>query len=206
MTNATDFLLGGAGKSAKFEAIGDSISGTITASPEVRQQTDLATGKPKTWDDGHPIYQLVVSLQTTQRDPDDPDDDGVRNLYVKGSKKAGSKSLHDAVAQAVRSSGARGLEIGGTLTVKFVGERAPETRGFNPAKQYEATYTPPSNAAFLGTDDAAPAPAEQPAASAPAPDAVATAKQLISAGLDDGTIVTSTGLAPAVVAALRNAA
>lgn len=158
-TSATDFLLGGGGASAKFETIGDSITGIITGQ-EVRQQTDIATGDPLVWANGDPRMQLIVTLQTTLRDDDD--DDGLRNLYVKGSKKAGSKSLHDAVASAVRQAGAKGLEDGATLTVTYVGDEPSQTRGFNPRKLYTATYKAPDKAAtsgaYLGT-----APAPQPA-------------------------------------------
>lgn len=161
----TDFLLGGGGASARFETIGDTITGTVT-NQEVRQQTDIATGDPLVWANGDPRMQLIVTLQTTLRDDDD--DDGLRNLYVKGSKKAGSKSLHDAVAQAVRAAGAKGLEDGGTLTVTYVGDEPSQTRGFNPRKLYTATYKAPDKAAqsgaYLGTAPAVPA---TPVAAAP---------------------------------------
>lgn len=139
-TDPNAFLLGGGGKSAKFEAVGDSITGVICAPPELRQQTDIKTGKPKTWDNGDPIMQLVVRLQTNERE--DVEDDGVRNLYVAGGFKRAS--LQKAVADAVRSAKASGLEVGGTLAVKFTGEEPPTERGMSPAKLYAAKYTPPA--------------------------------------------------------------
>jgi hypothetical protein len=172
MTNPADqFLLGGGGSSAKFEQIGDSITGVII-STAVQQQTDIATGVPLTWDNGDPRQQLVVTISTSLRDPDNPDDDGVRNLYVKGSKKAGTQSMHDAVATAVRQAGGKGLEEGGTLTVTFVGEEPPVTRGMSARKLWSATYVQPDRAAqsggFLGTATPASAtPAPLPAAAAP---------------------------------------
>lgn len=217
-TNPNDFLLGGGGKSAAFENVGDTITGTVV-STEVRQQTDFKTGVPETWDNGDPKLQLVVALQTTERDPADPDDDGVRNVYVKGSKKGGSRSLHDAVRTAVQTAGAKGLEPGGTLTVTFVDEEPPQNRGLSPRKLWSATYAAPDQAAqsggFLGTQPtasatpvapASAAPATPAPAAAPASDPVATARQLIAAGLDDSVVSQSTGLDQAVVAALRNAA
>lgn len=181
--DTNDFLLGGGGTSARFDNVGDSITGTVE-STEVKQQTDIGSGAPLTWDDGSPRMQLVVRLKTAQRDPEVEDDDGVRALYVKGSKKAGSRSLHDAVASAVRAAGAKGLEVGGTLSVTFTGEEASATRGFNPRKLYAATYAVPDKAAatgeYLGTAQqqpaqqaaptvAQPAPAPQPAPQQPAP-------------------------------------
>lgn len=136
------FLLGGGGKSAKFETVGDTITGTIVAPPELRQQTDLASGKPKTWDNGDPVMQLVIKLQTNERE--DTEDDGVRNLYVSGGFKRAS--LQKAVADAVRTAKANGLAVGGTLSVKFTGEEPPATKGFSPAKLYAAKYTPPTDA------------------------------------------------------------
>lgn len=191
--SADAFLLGGGGKSASFENIGDSITGTVV-STEVRQQTDLS-GNPRTWDDGNPIMQLVVKLQTSHRE--DQDDDGIRAVYVKGSKKAGSRSLHDAVATAVRSSGAKSLEEGGTLTVTHDGTEPSSTRGFNDRKLYTASYVAPDHAAqagdFLGTAPAAP-PVQQvapaPVQQAPAPVAAPApvpAAAAAPAGLPAGT-------------------
>lgn len=173
---ANSFLMGAGGASAKFENPGDSVTGTVV-SAEVTNQTDMVTGAVQTWDNGEPKQQLVVTLQTSQRA--DGDDDGVRKVYVKGSKKAGSRSLHDAVASAVRASGAKGLTPGGTLTVKYIGDEPSATRGFNPRKLYEASFAPSSGGDFLGTQEAAPAPAQAPAAppvqqQAPAPVATAS--------------------------------
>lgn len=168
--SADAFLLGGGGKSATFDQVGDAITGTIE-STEVRQQTNISTGDPEVWPNGDPKMQLLVRLQTAERE--DQDDDGVRALYVKGSKKPGSKSLHDAVATAVRQAGAKGLEEGGTLTVTHDGTEPSQTRGFNDRKLYSATYVAPDKAAqtgdFLGTapqPQAAQAPAQQPAPAA----------------------------------------
>lgn len=168
--NADAFLLGGGGQSAKFENVGDAVTGTVE-STEVRQQTDFQSGQPLTWDDGSPRQQLVVSLRTGQKD--DADDDGVRKIYVKGSKKPGSQSLHDAVASAVKQSGAKGLEEGGTLTVTYSGDEPPQQRGMSPRKLYTATYAAPDKAAqtgdFLGTQPPQQAaPAAAPAQPAPA--------------------------------------
>ncbi len=175
MSNDIDnFLLGGGGKSASFENVGDQVTGTIV-SAEVKDQTDIQSGKPLLWDNGDVRKQLLVRLQTTERDPDDPEDDGIRALYVKGSRKPGSRSLHDAVASAVRAAGAKSLEIGGALTVVHDGTEPSQTRGFSDRKLYRATYRGPDHAKqagdFLGTQapqaTAAP-PAPQPAQPDPA--------------------------------------
>jgi hypothetical protein len=212
-TSPNDFLLGGGGKSAAFDTIGDSISGTITAEPEVRQQTDIQSGKPATWDNGDPKYQLVITLQTTLRADDE--DDGIRGVYIKGSKRAGTRSLHDAVATAVRNSGADGLAKGGVLTIRFVGEEPSQTRGFNPRKLYEANYVPPASGAasgdYLGTTQQPGQAVQQAAQNVATSDDehaknIETAKQLINVGQPDDVIAQVTGLDHAVIAAIRNVA
>jgi hypothetical protein len=169
-TNVNDFLLGGGGgASARFDNIGDTITGTIL-NLEMRQRTDIATGDPLTWPNGDPQMQAVIAVQTTEQD--DEDDDGIRVLYVKGSKKAGSRSLHDAVATAAKTAG-KNLEPGGTLTVTYTGDEPSKTKGFNPRKLYSATYAAPDKtapvAAFLNPQTPTPpaAPAATPTEMSP---------------------------------------
>lgn len=223
--DANDFLLGGGGKSAKFENIGDTVTGRIV-STEVRQQTDIKTGEPLTWENGDPRMQLVVTLATDQRD--DEDDDGHRAVYVKGSKAGGSQSMHDAVRTAVQTARAKGLEAGGTLTVSYVGAEPAKQRGMSDRKLWQASYTAPdlaaTSGAYLGTaapsvggqPAAAPQPVSAPAtqptsAPAPVPPAAAPAggdtplvkaKALHALGMSAEQIAPQLGLDTTVVAAL----
>jgi len=132
------WLLGSGVPSAKFDTIGKTVAGRITEQPEVRQQTDFDTGGPKTWDNGDPMMQLVVTLATDERDPDIEDDDGTRRLYVKGN-------MQQAVAAAVRGARSK-LEIGGRLSVTYTGDDEPKKRGMSGAKRYTASYTPAADA------------------------------------------------------------
>jgi hypothetical protein len=84
--------------------------------------------------------QIVVQLQTEEHDPADPDDDGIRGLYIKSG-------MLNAVREAVRKAGAKGLEVGGVLTVQYVGDGERKNKAFDPPKLYTATYVPPSAAA-----------------------------------------------------------
>jgi hypothetical protein len=156
MTNAAnEFLMAGGVSSAKFPAIGTRVTGTIVRHPEVQQQRDFTTGEPKVWDDGKPMQQLQVTLATSERDPQTPDDDGVRAIYVKGN-------MLKAVREAVRRSGAQGLEVSGTLTITYTGDGEASRRGINPPKLYAAEYTAAPAAAansFLATE---PTPAATP--------------------------------------------
>ena len=138
-TDPNGWLMSGGVGSAKFDAHGDSVKGTITETPDLRQQTDFDTNAPLFWDDGKPKMQLVVTLATDQRDPSNPDDDGIRRLYVKGK-------LQQAVAGAIRKAGAKGLEVGGTLTVAYIGDDEPKRKGMSGAKLYTADYASPAAA------------------------------------------------------------
>lgn len=154
--NADDFFAGGTA-SAKFEAPGTTVAGPITRVGEPMQQRDFTTGVPKFWDDGKPMMQLPVDVQTELRDPEIVNDDGIRTLYVRGE-------MQKAIRQAVRQAGAPGLRVGGQLSVTYTGDGTAKQRGMNPPKLYAATYTPPSAAAgdaFLGGSE--PAAATQPA-------------------------------------------
>jgi len=223
-SNADTFLMGGGTKSAfsKTDPVGATVTGTVV-STEIRQQTDMETGKPLEWENGDPRMQLVVVVQTDTRD--DEDDDGRRAIYVKGSKSVGSKSVHDAVRAAVQAAGAKGLEPGGTLTMAYIGDEPSKTRGFNDRKLWAAQYKVPDAAAasgdFLGAvggqptapttppvSAPAPAPVSAPAptpAAAPAPAGdtpLAKAKALAALGMTAEQIAPQLGLDPTVVATL----
>ena len=151
-------LLEGGGKSAKFAEIGDTVKGSVV-SAESRQQTDYTSGDPLTWDDGTARMQLVITLATDERDPDDATDDGHRNIYCKGK-------MLNAVKQALKAAGQK-LEAGGTLAVQYTGDGTPTNPRHNPPKEYVAAYEAPSRVAgadaLLGNTAAPQAPAMAPA-------------------------------------------
>jgi hypothetical protein len=123
---------------AKFEDHGDTVSGAIVEPPEMRQQIDPVSKKPKFWDDGKPRNELLVKLQTSVID--NADDDGVRRVYVRGQ-------MTQAIAKAIRAAGARGLDVDGVLSVTYTADG--ERKGaLNAPKLYEAKYEPPA-----GPDD-----------------------------------------------------
>lgn len=149
--SAEDFLMGGGGApSAKFPQPGTTVAGRITEQPRLEQQRDFTTGEAKFWKDGNPQMQLIVTVQTDQRDPQIDEDDGRRRLYVKGA-------LKNAVADAVRAAGARGLEVGGHLTVTYTHDGQATQRGMNPPKQYTAQYTAAAVAELTAPDPGVPA-------------------------------------------------
>lgn len=156
MTDANSLLMGTGVPGAKFPTIGTVVKGRITA-VDSGQQVDFKTKAPLFYDDGKPRMQIVVTLATDIRDPEIPNDDGVRKLYVKGQMQ---KAIRDAVVAA----GAEGLEIGGTIAVQFTAEKPSETRGFNPSKVYVAQYARPAAGMLLAATGAAAPPATESAA------------------------------------------
>lgn len=132
------FLMGSGSKSASLKEVGDLVAGTIT-NLELRQQTDLKTREPKFWSDGKPMMQLVVTLATDERE--DNDDDGNRNVYVKGSMKY--PSIRKAIADAVAAAGAKGLEEGGILKVAVIGHGESGGPGLSAPTHYAAQYAKP---------------------------------------------------------------
>lgn len=135
MDEANAFLLGGGSvPSAKFENVGDTVEGIIVAY-DLRNETDLATGQVKTFDDGQPRKQLVITLQTDERDESIEDDDGTRRIYAK-------IAMRNAIADATRQHG--GIREGGKLAVKYTGQDAPKRRGYSGQKRYKAWYEPPA--------------------------------------------------------------
>lgn len=207
-----DSILSGGGATAKFEAPGDTYMGEI-ADIQIRQVNDYDTGKPSFWDDGRPQEQIVVTIETS--DSTGPDDDGQRNIYIKGWG-----DQLKAFRQAAKNLG-RNPRAGDVFTASYIGDGEKKNARFNAPKlfQYEvkagtaglSNLTEQTPAAPAAAAPAAPAPAQAaPAQAAPAPAAPAQgpspqekATQLIQLGLDDATIAGQLGLDVSVVGILR---
>lgn len=157
-SDAHDFLMGGA-PTATFPTIGTVHKGRIR-SYEKTQQRDMDSGLPKTWDNGEPMWQIVITIETDERDNTKPNDDGVRRLFAKAN-------MLNAIRDAIRKSGHTDNLVGGMLAVKYTGDDTPKKKGLNAPKLYAAQFTPPTEAeAFEDmAAAAAPAPAQQPVAS-----------------------------------------
>ena len=205
--------------SCKFKTLGETHTGVITEISDRMPVTKYGTTDPDYWPDGSPKQQVVITLATDERDPEDPNDTGERSLWVTESRKAGT--ILAAIIQATRQANAK-LEIGGTLSVSFTGHDPNSKNPAQPRKLYAATYQPPAAGGdMFEQQPAQPAPAAsqpavpqaapqqqvsqtapvvnqqptQPAPAAPAQqlsDATITGiKGLIAAGLDDATISSS---------------
>lgn len=99
----------GGGRWIKFDTVGEAVTGTVVSITE-RQVTDYTTKLPATWADGNPKMELVIVLQTTERE--DADDDGKRTMRVKGW--GGPRAaLHEACVKLGRP-----LEVGDDFYAK----------------------------------------------------------------------------------------
>lgn len=200
-----DDILSGGGATAKFEAPGETYAGEVV-DIAVRQVNDYDSGKPAFWDDGNPQEQIVVTIATA--DSTGPDDDGHRNVYIKGWG-----DQLKAFRQAAKALG-RNPRKGDIFTATYVGEGEKKNPRFNAPKlfQYEITAGSAglSNLTEQPTQQAPATPAA-PAQAAPAPAAAPPAekspnekaRQLIELGLDDATIAAQLGLDIDVVGILR---
>ena len=141
---AESFLFGGGGRAAKFENVGDQVTGTVTFY-DVVQQTAMETNEPLTWSDGKPRMQMIIDIQTDLGDGDE--DDGIRRVYAKGGNyevaEGTGTSLKDAIRDAVKKAGSKNFETGATLTVAFTGMGKKTNRGFAAPKLYRARYEVP---------------------------------------------------------------
>lgn len=179
--SAFDFFAPRASHSWKFATPGDTHTGTITEVGDARQATEFGSNEPAFWDreKTRPKMQVAITLDTTERDPQDANDTGKRTLWVVEDGRSGS--ILSAIRQAVAQVNAGTIDIGGQLTVAFSGFDPNSKNPANPRKVYTASYVPPAPAGGMFTNQepaqpaAAPvaptpaAPVAQPAPAAPAP-------------------------------------
>ncbi|RSX48917.1 helix-turn-helix domain-containing protein [Bifidobacterium castoris] len=112
--SVADFAAGG-GKSF-FNADsqpGASVTGVVTAI-EVTQYHDFQTKAPGFWKDGRPQKQLHITIQTDLQT--DPDDDGLRSIWIKGWGKQMA-----AYRDARRRNGGKDPRPGDTFTATYIG-------------------------------------------------------------------------------------
>lgn len=140
------FTSGTGGKYMSFaddSCIGYERGGEIVGLNE-RQQTDQETKQPMFWPNSdRKIMIKVVTMQTQERMPNDPEDTGLRSIWLPQSKDV-TKAVTDAMRAA--NTGEIRLRIGGQLWVTRTGSRQTTQkngqRGF-PAFTYTARYVPP---------------------------------------------------------------
>ena len=194
--SAFDFFAPRASHSWKFTNPGDTHTGTITEVSDARQATEFGSNEPAYWDreKTRPKMQVAVTLDTTERDPQDANDTGKRTLWVVEDGRSGS--ILSAIRQAVHQVGAGTIDIGGQLTVTFSGFDPNSKNPANPRKVYTAAYQAPAPAGGMFTNQApaqpvapaaAPAqPVAAPAAPAPVPAVPDAVRQAVTALIGTG--------------------
>jgi len=125
-------LLGPSIPAVSFPEIGATVTGVIL-STEVGIQTEPG-GEVKTWDDGQPRRQVVITIQTALAV--DEDDDGQRRLFVKGGMTRSFRA-------EMRRAKVREPLPGGELTVTYIGDGPVAKKGQNAPKLYDVTYVAP---------------------------------------------------------------
>lgn len=133
MAQDTTSFFGGTIPAVKFETIGDKVLGKVTGK-ELRQQTDMDTGKLLTWPDGRPKMMGVLTLSIHPDAREGESDDGLRTLYVRGY-------MQRAFVEAVRAAGRRDLNLGDMVEVEFTGRDEPTDVGRDGAKQFKVTLS-----------------------------------------------------------------
>lgn len=167
-SDANQLLSGPRQPIAKFDRIGDSVTGTLLDA-EVAPVTS-PTGETQVDKNGNPKQQIIYTLQTDERDPEIEDDDGKRRVFAKWA-------IQRAISTCLAESGLAkvGLQEGGKLTIKFSGTQKASQRGYSDIKLYEASYTAPpprTLASNVGSEDT-----HNPVSGAPAPTATEFSEQ-----------------------------
>jgi hypothetical protein len=119
-----------------------------------RQQTDQKTSEPQFWPNSdRPIMIKTVTLQTQEREPNNPDDQGLRTVWLPQSRDI-TKAVTDALKLA--SPNEVRLKLGGQLWITRTGSRQTtqkDGKKGNPAFTYKARYVPPNPSRTAVTDD-----------------------------------------------------
>lgn len=142
-SDANQLLSGPRQPIAKFDRIGDVVTGTLLDA-EVAPVTS-PTGETQMDKNGNPKQQIIYTLQTDERDPEIEDDDGKRRVFAKWA-------IQRAISTCLAESGLAkvGLQEGGTLSIKFSGTQKASQRGYSDIKLYEASYTAPPPRTLAG--------------------------------------------------------
>ncbi len=106
------------GDAAKFEQIGDSVTGTVVDAEMVDDQNNV----------GKQVLVIKVSETITG---------AIKSLYVR------PPGMKDALGEAAVEAGATAIEAGGHLTVTYTGDKA--LRSGKSMKLYSAEYKPPAD-------------------------------------------------------------
>lgn len=130
----------GGGPSIKFNVIGESVVGTIArdvTDADIRQQTEVMTGRPQTYRDGRPKLAMVVPIQLAQLTAEFPE--GVADWWVKGADR--DELLHAMTAAGVQPDpdGVYRPKGGDQISITYTHDN-PGRAGMSPAKIKAVQY------------------------------------------------------------------
>lgn len=146
-----EFLSGGQktpSVSWRNKPVGTTVSGKVAREPRTMQSLDYDDSTPEFWDppmNTRPKMQMAIYLDLGTVHPDTetyPDHDGVWAVYVRQSTQ-----FHKELKEAIRKSGAKGIDVGGHLTVTYIGDGEQKNPKFNPPKLYRVEYRAPATKA-----------------------------------------------------------
>jgi hypothetical protein len=132
------------GEILEIEGLDGDVYATEFKQPDVVKEYTTDKGK-KT---GVPVPQIIVTLQTNERDPENDQDTGIRTTYIerKSMKKPGTKWR--AFIEALEAAGhPKDPRVGGKLWEAVVGEEPVPGFG-NDRYLWKMKYEPPSSAVF----------------------------------------------------------
>lgn len=104
----------------------------ITKEPEARQAIDFNTKEPKTYKDGRPIWEVVLTgkLPAGTYTPLDEEDQGERRLYLNTS------SLKRAMQDELKAKGVQKVGVGTVIRVTFTSYTPSKEPGGRASKNY----------------------------------------------------------------------
>lgn len=132
---ADDYLSTSGAPVAKFPNLGDTHQGTII-DYALQPVTDMQTKEPKFFKSGDPMMQIVATLQTKERDPENPDDDGKRRVFIKGHMLSSFRA-------ATQLAGHTKNLTGGKVQIRYYGDGESSSPGFSGPKLYECKFIAP---------------------------------------------------------------
>jgi hypothetical protein len=149
----------------KFPTPGSFVEGTVVAkeaapkrkfnrNPNAPVEYELYKTGPN---QGQPIKELIVTLQTALRDPAIENDRGLRRVFF-------PFQMQQELAKAVKAANGQGLPIGAFLRIVFTHE-IPSQGGGSPRKEYSVEYRAPEDQMIAQTPT--PAPVQQQVYQAP---------------------------------------
>lgn len=131
LPDANDLLVGSSVPSLSFKdaVVGGSFTGIITDLRTVQVRNYEDPTKLEFWDDGKPKLQIEVTLATGYADGSDPEDDGLRRVFLFGQKLR-------AAQDEMRKKGIKKLERGSKMTITLSGTKPSANKRYNDVKMY----------------------------------------------------------------------